>query len=102
MALLGTLQASPVSLNDHVNLVHHADGFREDKHNLLVVRDVLLGKLAALSVLEPLLTHLVTPNVEAPDRLRHSANPTVPAAAGWPFLVASASSQTVLFDQLTH
>jgi len=54
----------------------------EGDDNFLVVADVVLGKGAPLTVLEPLVTDLIAADVEVPDLLRDAAETEGAGLAG--------------------
>ena len=102
LACLERPRPAAVPLDDSVDLLHQADSLGEGDDDLLVVGDVVVGKGAALAVLEPLLAYLVAVMWKFHTASGTPRKPVVPAVAGWPFFVAAASSQTVSFDQPTR
>lgn len=58
--------------NQSVYFAHQADGFVERDNDLLVVINVVRGKLAAFAVFQPLLADLVAADLELPNLFGHS------------------------------
>src|SRR6266487_3246004 len=59
-------------LNRHINPLHQLNGLTQCCHNPLVMLNILERQSSPLAVLQPLMTHLVTANMEIPHLWRYS------------------------------
>ena len=59
-------------VDGRVNVFHKHDGFGKGRDDLLIVRQIVIGELAAFPVFEPLSTSLIAADMKLPNILRDS------------------------------
>jgi len=57
---------STMFLNYHINLLHQHNCLTQSRHNSLVMLDILKRQSSPFAILQPLMAHLVTPNMKIP------------------------------------